>query len=184
MEKFIEEITSNVENNINLKKSMIPLIEELGLNDLRHEYSKNAKGCMHRCPFCNKKCESTELGDHKHHADITGHQPHIFAGKTTVMKGKEVPSLVMCDLIESGREIEINGVQETWEKIVGQETKWNIPTGLPFEEHEARLKMYSSFWKVHGDQFCQKYKVENVEENLEEFLVKYDLEEPNFFPLK
>ena len=179
--KFFQKISKKIEKMLENPNNPQLTMERLQLTSIKHDHATTAKGCMVRCPFCNKKCESTKPGEHVHDFGHTGHQPQIFAGKTIERKYTTKPALVICDMICKNREIHTNGVTQTWDQITGSYLhKFRIETGRNYkEEGEAkqRLEKYDKYWQRHGDKFCERYKLENVEETFTEFLEKYNKNE-------
>ena len=155
---------------------------KLGLGDFKvqkmfEEATSNAFGCLERCPFCLKKCESlTADGNHQHHTDLNGHQLRVFAKGYVYRNKQKYSSLLTCDAIACNKMIKWKGNTLTWEEAFKSSKirNWKLNLGRNIEEIKDQIDNYERVWNMFGPQICQKMGFQHENTTVREFIEKYN----------
>jgi hypothetical protein len=142
----------------NFEKGLITLQDE-EVYGVYQEYLTSAWGCPVKCPFCNKKCESSDPKHTEHHANKTRHYPRVFTGHAQVFGEYRIPCTTTCERIsDSALVLSCNG--KTLEKFSSLKKKhfdWKISF------NESADTCYKDFWDTYKKSFFRFYNLKDLE---------------------
>ena len=122
---------------------------------------KRVKGCSELCPCCNRPCDvnhnellSFWTEQLTKHACYNGHGLHAFTGKK-FGKTKDA-SLWMCDLIEDGTNIVIDGTSHSWDLYQLLNSNWTFQSKLNEEKLQRSRSRWLRVWASLGEEICQQ----------------------------
>jgi energy-coupling factor transporter ATP-binding protein EcfA2 len=140
-------------------------------------YQITSKGCVRKCRFCQKKCDHPDDTEHKCHANNLGHQPRVFSGGHILKKdNKKYASKITCDLVDQFRKVQVNGVEMTWQEALlnNKKNDWAIESGKSIQEFEEQIDNYEKMWKIHGEEICKDFGMEDDHLTIREFIDQYN----------
>jgi hypothetical protein len=91
----------------------------------------------------------------------------VFAsGHFVNTRGKKIPSLFTCDIIDPNTEIMVDGNKFFWKEILAAELKdWTITWEKDTPEQIERKKIFDRFWIMVGQKYCADNGYEYIEKN-------------------